>query len=358
MTTPVPERLREVADEIRKDGEQPRTTVRTLLGWFGAQRRGFYIVNNIRQALAALDLRTVPDFEGAFIDSEVRFISVDDIEAEAAEAIATAQGSSSASANAVTMDTATAVSFVSGAVQDPSFRIGKLDSANHVPVSVRPDSNVQEATTLMLIHDYSQLPVMQNERDVKGVVSWRSIGKRSALGGPCSTVRDCMDLSVPEVFADLSLFSAIGLIVEHGYVLVRQRDRRVSGIITTSDLSLQFLQLAEPFLLVGEIENYVRRVIDGKFTAEQLTTVRGPNDQREIESVADLDFGGYIRLLENPANWSRLDLCIDRGVLIRRLDRIRQLRNEVMHFNPDPFSAEDLEALRSFAGFMRDLVPR
>jgi len=42
--------------------------------------------------------------------------------------------------------------------------------------------------------------------------------------------------------------------VTHEYVLIRAADRRICGIVTTSDLGLQFLQLGEPFLLLGEIE--------------------------------------------------------------------------------------------------------
>ncbi len=161
---------------------------------------------------------------------------------------------------------------------------------------------------------------------------------------------------VPEVSADSSIFSAIDLIVKHGYTLIRQNDRKISGIVTTSDLSLQFRQLAEPFLLVGEIENQIRRLIDGKYTNEQLKSVRDPDDNREINSVSDLTFGEYLRILENPERWGALSIPIDRRIFVEHLDKIRELRNDVMHFDPDPFEDEDLRRLRSFATFMRDLV--
>ena len=51
---------------------------------------------------------------------------------------------------------------------------------------------------------------------------------------------------------------AIPVIVEHGYVLVRQIDRKISGIVTASDLSLQFQELAEPFLHVREVELHLQ----------------------------------------------------------------------------------------------------
>ncbi len=43
--------------------------------------------------------------------------------------------------------------------------------------SVAPDASFEEAITLMLIQDFSQLAVMSGPRDLKGAVSWKSIAK-------------------------------------------------------------------------------------------------------------------------------------------------------------------------------------
>jgi hypothetical protein len=42
----------------------------------------------------------------------------------------------------------------------------------------------------MLLHDYSQLPVLSGDRTVKGMVSWRSIGKAFAINRNGTEVRD------------------------------------------------------------------------------------------------------------------------------------------------------------------------
>ncbi|MHC5615716.1 MAG: CBS domain-containing protein [Nostoc sp.] len=352
----VPEKLREIAQQVHKDKVQAQETVRTLLTWFGAKRRRF-VVDIIRKALAELDLTTEPDFSNVYIDAVVRFIPAQQTNEAQLKAISEDANISAMDVPDATAEITTA-EFVYGAIEDPTFRIGQLASANITPVVVDPESLLLEATTLMMMHDFSQLPVIQRERDVKGVISWESIGRRRSLERPCEKVRDCMETTVPEVSAESSLFSAIDLIVKHGYVLIRQHDRRISGIVTTSDLSLQFRQLAEPFLLVGEIENYVRRLIDGKFTNEHLASVRDPNDDRLINSVADLSFGEYLRLLEKPDHWDNLNLSIDRATFTKRLDLIRELRNDVMHFDPDPFAEEDIQTLRLFVNFMRILDPK
>lgn len=351
----VPDKLQEIAQQVHNNNIEVQETVRNLLTWFAAKRRGLYVVNTIQNALAKVKLTTEPDFTSVYIDAKVRIVPVEQLNADTLEP----QSLKDNTTLKIDLPNATAEvtkdEFVSGAIKDPTFRIGKLESANNVPMTVAPDSTLLEATTLMMFYDFSQLPVMQNERGIKGVVSWESIGKRKTLNLPCERVRDCMETVVPEVPSESSLFSAIDLIVKHGYVLVRQRDQKISGIVTTTDLSLQFRQLAEPFLLVGEIENYIRCLIDGKFTIEQLSSVRDLKDDRIINTVADLTFGEYLRLLEKPEYWESLQMPVDRTIFIKRLDRVRELRNDVMHFDPDPFAEEDLQMLRLFTNFMRTL---
>lgn len=207
----------------------------------------------------------------------------------------------------------------------------------------------------MLALDYSQLPVWQNERTVKGIVTWTSIGSRLALGQPLKTVRDCME-PANEVSVDSSIFAAINTIVEHQYALVRGSDNRIVGIVTPSDLSLVFQQLSEPFLLLGEIENHVRRLIHGRFSVEDLNASRDPSDTtRQVSNVSDLTFGEYLRLLDNPTNWERLAIRLDRGAFTKELNKIRSIRNDVMHFDPDGIGEDDLTSLRRFVRFLQRL---
>ena len=315
------ERLKKIADQINNGVVPPSVTVREFLWWFGAERRGYNVVWNIRQTLAQVGVKTNPDFDYEYIDAGITFV---------------AAGTESQTA-------------------DLTYRIGTLESANRKPISVKPDDSLEKATTLMLFHEFSQLPVMPNERDVKGVVSWKSIGSRLALGSKFDFVRQCLD-SPQVIQADASLFSAIDIIAEHDFVLIRGPDQTISGIVTASDLAQQFRQLAEPFLLIGEIENHVRRLIRGKFTVEELSKVKDDEDEgRSIDRVEDLTFGEYIRLFENSARWKKLNLPIDRRVFVKRLDEVRKIRNDVAHFDPDGLSEGNLKTLRDFSRFMQDL---
>lgn len=324
------EKLIAVAAQLKKGVAPSRETVRAFLLWFGAEKRGYRVVRRIRGNLERHGLATTPDFEYTWLDGTIEFV--------AAPAAGTAAQSASGAA-----------------ATDPTFRIGRLEAANRRPVSVKPDATLQQAVTIMLTNDFSQLPVMTGPRELKGIISWKTIGSRLALKRPCVHVREAME-PAQVVQADESLFGAIARIASHDYVLVQAEDKTFSGIVTASDFNVQFQSLAEPFLLVGEIENGVRRILHQKFTLKELEEAKAPgDDDRTIESPSDLTFGEYIRLLEPEKRWKKLRIEIDRVEFLERLNRIREVRNDVMHFDPDGLDLDDLTFLREFAQFLRRL---
>jgi CBS domain-containing protein len=340
-------RIEHICAALKRGEPEPSTTVRQFLAWFGAYRRGYWITKRIRTALDNAGVVTYPDFENAFIDAQIDFIL------PGVPAVPTPGVEQGESVHNVSLNLHADVGGTIG-VADPTHRIGKLSAANRTPVSVKPDDSITTAITLMLANDYSQLPVMASERAVKGMVSWKSIGARWALDRSGDHVRDFLD-EAPEIASDRSLFSAIPTIIELGFILVRDSSQRIGGIVTASDLSEQFQQLAEPFLLLGEIENHIRRLIDRKFSKEDIASIKEPNDPRKIETVADLNFGQYVRLLEEPSRWKKGGLPIDRVTFTKQLDKVREIRNDVMHFDPDGIASQDLETLRQFARFLQTL---
>ena len=60
-------------------------------------------------------------------------------------------------------------------------------------LTIKRDKTVEEATTLMIMHRYSQLPITQDMRRIDGMISWRSMGRARASGKACEFVRDCME---------------------------------------------------------------------------------------------------------------------------------------------------------------------
>jgi CBS domain-containing protein len=345
--------LARIKADLEKGLPSPSVTVREFLGWFGAQRRGYWIVQQIRDALAHAALETQPDFEGAYIDSEITLRGKRGTQGEAAITLEPVTLVATAAVDAPPMESSPPT--VGGDTADPTYRIGKLEAANREPKSVLPNDALRDAVTLMMMDDLAVLPVMQGIRSLRGAVTWRSIGERLALGHTQGAAQDFME-QPEKVDADRSLFATIPTIVEKGYVFVMEHGA-VKGLVTSRDLSIQFKTLSEPFLLLSEIENQVRRLIAAKFTQDELQDVRDPTDaSRVVHVVADLTFGEYVRLLEKPERWNKLALALDRALFVKRLEEVRRIRNDVMHFDPDGVAESELDKLRDFARFLRQVT--
>ena len=239
---------------------------------------------------------------------------------------------------------------------EPTIRVGAIEAANRKPISVRPDNLLSVATTIMQTNDFSQLPVMESERVVKGVISWKSIGIRLSMGQDCQSVRDCMDTLVPEIRITSPLFDSLRPIIQFGYVLVRDEKNKIAGIVTSGDVTHQFNHLTGPFLIIGEIEGYLRSLIHRKFTVDELNeSLSGSGINHSVSGPEELTFGGYCQLLGQEKFWSRLNLSLDCKEFVKELNWVREKRNDVMHFDPEGLDPVDVQRLENVAKLFRSL---
>ena len=324
--------LAEIADGLRTGRASPAPTVRELLAMVGAQRRGPGVVATIRELLADNGLVTEPDFEGAYVDSHMRFalanaaVHVDELAADGLERYA-----------------------------DPTYRISKFAAANRPPERVTPDDSLRSAMTKMDLSGVPHVPVMTTEWEVKGVLSVKDVMSRWESARPDSPVREFMNPYAEIVDSTASMFNVLSRLREHEYILVRGPDRRVVGSITAADMVRQFREMTEPFLLLSEIEHHVRGLIEPCFAAEELQEICSRDDSRLLDSVDKMTFGEYVFLLEHPENWARLSLETDGAAVMEHMRRVNLIRNRVMHFDPDGIAPDDLEELRAFSGFLQRL---
>tara|TARA_R110000868_G_scaffold7112_4_gene38878 strand:- start:4515 stop:5570 length:1056 start_codon:yes stop_codon:yes gene_type:complete len=328
-------------------GGKPKTTVRKLLAAFGGQRRRANIVEKILNDLQEAELVTDPDFTSAWIDADIDFVSAPQEQAPAVP---------NAGPDAPEADISEALPVVQP--KEARQLIRMLRAANRGVLALKPQDSLELAITLMLAHDYSQLPVMSGVRDLRGVVSWKSIGGRLSQGIKPDTVSEAMEPGVI-VEETESIFEATALIISNDFVFVASStDKRIIGIVTATDLSEQFQKLSEPFLLIGQIENQIRNLMHDRFDLETLRAGCNENDperKERVTGVADLNFGEYMRILENDENWAKLNLVVDRATFIKEMDKVREVRNDVVHFDPDGIEEDQFLQLRKFSHFLTRL---
>ena len=240
----------------------------------------------------------------------------------------------------------------------PSLTVRHLASANlgENLISVPKEVKLEVAVTQMLMHDFSQLPVVNGKRNISGAITWKGITRHLTQGIQCSLVKSCVT-KAPEISINASLFDALNELSKHEFLLVLDEQKSLTGIITHADITEDFSKLGEPFLLLGEIEKSLRKLILPVFERAKHLIVKEGMASIDIRSPADLTLGNFHQVLSDPRLWEALQLpLLDRGAFIEELAVIMQLRNRIMHFR-EPFLERPLvERIRRFKYFLNYLV--
>lgn len=363
---------------LKQDKPIYRVRVRRLLELAGSERRGYVIVQKIRKVLDAHGLVTIPDFELAWIGNLVRIRLASDADAQESlepnlDRVPEEQGLSDESivdpalgdqsqlpltteAVAQPLNAPLAVNPQASDVEvispaDPIVRVASLAAANRGVVSISVNDKLDKATTLMLFENYSQLAVMQGDRDVKGMISWESIARRSMQSPPPKTVQDCM-IEARIVNATDALFDTLPQVEQYGYVLVRDKGK-ITGIVTATDFAAELASMSQAFMSIGTIERLIRSRLHPCLIEADFTQLEQHSRALAERDFARLTFGENLRLLERPEIWSRLKLAVDKAEFTKRLGVITEIRNDVMHFGPDPLSASEKRSLEHMESFLR-----
>ena len=357
----IPDQLLAVQKDVAA-GKRRWAKIKTLLSWFEKKGRGKHVIQTIQEALEKTRLFTKPAFTSGSVHDYIEFKSwAEASDSSAGQSTGSDQSGDDAKAGDEGQTESDEGDQGGGRQLSQSmgskFCIGMLEAANrpNEVLTITRDKTVEEATTLMMIHRYSQLPVTQDMRRIDGMISWRSMGRVRARGDACAFVRDCLE-PVRIIDQDAPFFEAVDTITEKEVVLVRGQDRTITGIVTTSDLSREYHQKTAPFLLLGEVEDRIRLLIDQNLAAEVKKMENRGDDSRDIEHASDLTFGEYVRLLESRDNWKKLHLEIDRKLFVGLLNDVREVRNDVMHFRPDSSEPENLGKVRMLHSLLEQLV--
>lgn len=325
-------------DEIeRRTSADPLSlSIRDFLAVWGSQRRYPADVTRIEKDLAARGLITVPPFTEGSLDTEIRVLPVGNEPA--------ADTPSSTGIDVAEPQESTAV----------AYRISNLDSANREPESVTVGTKLRSAMTKMMLGGFSQLPVLDQENRLRGIVSWESIG-RARMADPEAGLA-AATVKAREADRSDDLLDWIGEIQKAGYVVVRDHDHRVCGMVTSADLSHQFGVRLRPFILVEEIEQRLRLAVDAAVPVELMR--KRARGGANIQSAADLTFGAYRHILLDDQNWRALGWAVDRDLFLTALEDCRVFRNNLMHFSPDPITDDQLGPVQGLLELLRSLAPQ
>ncbi|MFC9454451.1 CBS domain-containing protein [Streptomyces sp. NPDC056983] len=324
-----------------------------LLALYEVRVRQTGIIREMNESLAAAGLTTLPDFSSCPTLARVRLVPVATTTTVAPEE-----------------DLAVPADPLPPGALPQRLLLGELPSAVVGLKCVPPGAELSQATYLMRYEGYNQIPVVSNMTELHGVVTWKSIALMYENGWATTLENAMQRESLPVFDSREDLFSCLPMLVDHGYVLVRGQDGRISGIVTYQEIVRRFQNTARPFFLLGEIESLLRRWLGARLDAEAVIAVQATNRKAEHRTgkVEDLMFGDYVLLLDGAqrrtalaqradANWVALGRpALDRGQFVHHLQRVQAIRNRIAHFDDDPLPPEDMRDLTSFARQLRDCV--
>ncbi|QUC61560.1 CBS domain-containing protein [Streptomyces sp. A2-16] len=328
--------------------------VQDILDLFQVRVRDHRTVHRISQAFTDAGLTTLPDFAVCGLRSNVDVVPLASIPAQAAPVDPEEDETEEA---------------LPSAALPQRLLLGDIPSARRGLLSVGPSTPLAQTTFLMRTKGVAQVPVTTGMAQIHGVVTWGSVAKMYEAGKQ-PTLDNAMEKdSLPVADTRQEFFSALPIIREHGYLLVRGDDGCLSGVVTAADVTDRFEGAARPFFIVGEIESLLRRCLGAALNEEAIKAVQtNKKAEHRTGQVSDLMFGDYLRLLDGDqtktslaeaadANWESLKWPnMPREQFIGRLKRVKDIRNRIAHFDEKPLPKEMIDELTTFAKVLRAFV--
>lgn len=207
--------------------------------------------------------------------------------------------------------------------------------------TIRQTAKVREALAQMAQGDFSQLPVVDEQGNLVGLISEQTITRTyyhvdENVSLFDLTVDHCMTPAVT-LNIDADIFEALDRL-QRTYAIVITENRKPVGLLTFYDTTHFFRNLTEGLIFVEDIEITLRQYIEAIYTTEQRreqATINtfgmdGAKPRRDYES---LTLGQYINLITHPKNWPDFEPFLAPTNLFRTLmDGVRETRNHLAHF--------------------------
>ena len=147
------------------------------------------------------------------------------------------------------------------------------------------------------------------------------------------------------------LIDLVPRILEDEFIYYRDPTGVIVGILTASDLAGAFQINAGPYIRVGEIEARIRQILD-RLPLPTLRAFLKDSNVSEFNGASDMTFGEYVKALKDEEVWSELGLPFDQGSCVATLDKVRLVRNAIMHFG-EPTDDDSTRAIDQTLNWLR-----
>lgn len=217
------------------------------------------------------------------------------------------------------------------------FGIDELLNGKPAPVTIERTRKVKDAVSIMVQNDFSQLPVVNADGSLVGMVSEQSITRVLSSFGENPNVLelnvDHCQFDVPRVTKDQSISDVLLLLRDTFAVLVVKNDRPI-GIITNHDMVNFYKEFSEALIDIQDIELTLRGLLLSVFSTEEVQIEAARKSGGGLKKISDWDFGIYEKIILNDEHWEKYFSRVfePKVVAEKILSRSRKLRNKQAHF--------------------------
>ncbi|MBW3128544.1 CBS domain-containing protein [Hymenobacter profundi] len=253
---------------------------------------------------------------------------------------------------------------------------------DQIIVSTNLNKSLAETLALMIEHDFSQLPVVDDQHKPLGMVTSDSIARALLhFGAKLQELRVQDALVKVHAFqSDENLLYVLNYLLTASAAFIINTDNKLIGIITNYDTTQYFRQRTEDLVLIGDIESTLRAHL---LRAYNVTEEESPEIREAIDSLSnswdgvrkkaqaslkafcqtnnypivqadietnvdrhfalktdpkgfqDLTLSEFIQLAQKA--WDKLEptFCIASTAWCKMMNDVRELRNKLVHLRGD-----------------------
>jgi predicted transcriptional regulator len=229
-------------------------------------------------------------------------------------------------------------------------------------VTVDFDSGLEKAIKLMRKKDYSQLPVIKEDK-VIGVLSYKSLvySMLTSIGNKSKSpfkikVEDCMGKVSKTFGIEEDILNLLDSLANESFVLIENKEDGIVDIITSYDALDFFRKCGEDFLILNDVEDNLRKIILEKFdsnsfceSAKRIFSCKektSPPNARFPKKINDLEFSQYTTFIcSNREDFKKI--LEDKKIFSKYMGEARKIRNKICHFKGS-IENKDKDFLKNF----------
>jgi len=194
-------------------------------------------------------------------------------------------------------------------------------------ISVDSSATIEKIVTQFKSNVISLLPIIDHKKKKNtGLIRRRKMWDMMVKKLPIESINDLKEEPLPEISIDDSLFDAITKLKSVSAILVRNKNKEYTHLITPRVVANALEEYAERFKEIEILEDNLKKVI------KELPQTELKKFEDEFDTELErMDFSNYTKILSKY--WETLSIKnYDKKLFTKLLDESREYRNALMHF--------------------------